>query len=95
MSSKPTDFKTISDVLAYVQPLVNEFRRFQSEKDSIVEDLRVVFSPTSPVLEIVVKDGQFAESFQHSMGKGRMKALRKLLNSLDQRYYQQIDFRCD
>lgn len=95
MSNTTTDFKTVSDVLAYVQPLVNEFRRFQSEKDIIVEKLRVVFDPTSSVLEIVVKDGQFAESFQHSMGKGRMKALRKLLNCVDQSYYQQINFRCD
>lgn len=88
-------FTKIEDVFVYVKPLVDAYRQFPSKKDVIIEDLMSVFSVSSPALALIVKDGFFVETFHRKMGKGRMKALRKLVYAIDQNYYQQIDFRCD
>lgn len=88
-------FRTVADILNYVMPRVNKFRQFPSYKDSIIEELRVIFETSSPFLEIVVKDGTFSTLFATKMGKGRMKALYKLLISIDKDYYKTIDFKYD
>lgn len=88
-------FSTIESVLKYTLPIIDSFRRFPSKKAEVLEELRVVFSTDSPYFGVVVKDGQFAETFHRKMGKGRMRALKKLLYILDKNYYQQIDFRCE
>lgn len=88
-------FSTIGSVLEYTLPLIDSFRKFPSKKADVLEELKIVFSTDSPSFGVVVKDGQFAETFHRKMGKGRMRALKKLLYILDKNYYQQIDFRCD
>lgn len=87
------DFRTVADILNYVMPRVNKFRQFPSYKDSTVDELRVIFETSSPFLEIVVKDGTFSTLFATKMGKGRMRALYKLLISIDKDYYKTIDFK--
>lgn len=85
----------VGSVLEYTLPLIDSYRRYPSKKAEVLEKLKTVFSANSPSFGAVVKDGQFAETFQRKMGKGRMRALKKLLYILDKNYYQQIDFRCD
>lgn len=84
---------TIEDVIKYVQPCIENFRRFPSKKDENIEKLRLVFDVNSDYLDIVVKDGRFAETFYKKMGKGRMRALKKLLYAMNNNYYAQIDFK--
>lgn len=89
------EFRTVADIISYVMPRVNRFRQFPSCKDVIVEELKIVFETTSPFLELVVKDGTFSALFLAKMGKGRMRALYKLLINIDRDYYKIIDFKCD
>lgn len=95
MAQEIHTFSTIESVIKYTLPLVDSFRKFPSKKAEVLEELTIVFSTDSPSFGVVVKDGQFAETFHRKMGKGRMRALKKLLYILDKTYYQQIDFRCD
>lgn len=88
-------FHTVKDITDYVLPRVNRFRQFQSHKEIVVEELKVVFAIDSPYLEIIVKDGTFAAAFVSKMGKGRMRALNKLLISIDRDFYKTIDFKCE
>lgn len=83
---------TVEEITKEVLPLVNRYRQFPSEKDSVAVNLQQYFSVNSPHLGVIVKDGRFAESFVRKMGKGRMKALKKLLYQVDRSYYQEIDF---
>ena len=89
------NFHTVKDVTDYVYPRVNRFRQFQSHKEAVTNELRVIFAIDSPFLKIIVKDGTFATAFTTKMGKGRMKALKKLLLSIDRDYYKTIDFKCE
>ncbi len=86
------DFKTIEDIVNYVKPRIDLYRRFNSRKKVVADELRVIFEADAEPLFIVVKDGHFAASFVQQMGKGRMKALKKLLYAIDMNYYQGIKF---
>lgn len=88
-------FHTVKDITDYVLPRVNRFRQFQSHKEAVIDELKIIFAIDSPYLEIIVKDGTFASAFITKMGKGRMKALNKLLISIDREYYKTIDFKCE
>lgn len=87
------NFEKVKDVVEYVKPKVDYYRQFTSKKEIVIDELKIVFSTDSPFLHIVVKDGKFAETFFKEMGKGRMKALKKLLYELEYDYYRQINFR--
>lgn len=88
-------FHTVKDITNYVLPRVNHFRQFQSHKELVIDELKIIFATDSPFLEIVVRDGTFASAFIAKMGKGRMRALKKLLFSIDKDYYKSIDFKCE
>lgn len=87
------EFKTIKDIINYVKPLIDQYRQFPSKKNEIQDKLEIIYNTKSEYLSISVKDGRFAETFFRDMGKGRMKALKKLLLGIDIIYYSQIDFR--
>ncbi len=87
--------RNVKSITEYVLPVVNSFRQFPSTESEAVEKLGVIFDINSAFLPIVVKDGKFAESFRRKMGRGRMKALKKLLNSVNENYYETIDFGVD
>jgi len=87
------EFGTVEKITQYVKPRVDQFRQFPSRIDSIVEDLQVIFSTESVYLSKIVKDQSFSETFLKKMGKGRMRALKKILYRIDREYYKQIDFK--
>ena len=87
------DFSTVEKVVNYVRPRIDIFRQFPSKKDSVVAELRCVFETDAKGTAVVVKDGKFVESFFRKMGKGRMRALKKVLYVINPEYYRQIDFR--
>lgn len=86
------ELKTVEDIVKYVKPRIDLYRQYSSKKEIVADELRVIFELDSEPLFIVVKDGHFVASFVQQMGKGRMKALKKLLYVIDQDYYKEIRF---
>lgn len=69
---------TIEDVIKYVQPCIENFRRFPSKKDENIEKLRLVLDVNSDYLDIVVKDGRFAETFYKKNGERKNACFKKI-----------------
>lgn len=86
------DFSTVEKVVNYVRPKIDAYRQFPSKKELVIKELTVVFDIEAEGLAVVVKDGRFVESFYRKMGKGRMRALKRLLYVINADYYKQIDF---
>ncbi len=86
---------TVESIVNYVKPKIDNFRKFPSDKDKTIDELKTIFSVNSQYTSVVIKDGKFLETFFRKMGKGRMKALKKILYSIDKKYYEGIDFRED
>lgn len=85
-------FKTVQEVLDYVKPIIDDYRKYQSHKEQAVNNLNCVFSSESEAWKIVIDGGEFVVTFKKGLGKTRRKYLKKLLYSIDYDWYKTIDF---
>jgi len=88
-------FTTIPPIIAYVKPLVLEYRRYPSRKSDIVIQLSTVFSAEAEAWSIVIDLNVFKPTFWNGLGKRNMSALKQLLHELDFEHYKNVDFGVD
>lgn len=85
------DLNTVMKIADYAKKHIDIYRQFPSKKDIVIENLSVVFMDID-CWGKVVKDNKFSSAFKQKMGRGRMAALKKLLNSMDKEHYSQVSF---
>lgn len=88
-------FRTVKDVLDYVKPILDCYKRFPSRKQNCIQQLRIVFDESSTAWGIVIAYNSLVSSFHSGLGKNRRRALKKLLLEIDKDHYQDVDFDCD
>ena len=89
------EFKKIGDVIEYVKPLIEQYAKYPSKKNDIVEQLKPVFEANSQDWGLVIQFNKFVPYFHDSLGKKRRRALKKLLYEIDYNHYKDIDFDID
>ena len=90
-----TTFTTIPQIIAYVKPLVLEYRKYPSKKADIVDKLQPIFSAEAEVWSVIIDLNVFKTTFREGLGKRSMSALKKLLYELDYEHYKNIEFGID
>jgi hypothetical protein len=85
-------YNTIDDVISYVKPIVDDYRHFESHKETGAQLLEVIFKLSNEPWKRVIEGGKFKRTFTKAMGIGRMKYLKKMLYIVDEQYYSTIDF---
>lgn len=89
--SQNNELNTVIKIADYAKKHVDIYRRFPSKKSDVIEQLSIVFMDED-CWSVVISENKFSTTFKQKMGKGRMEALKKLLNSLDNSHYSQVDF---
>ena len=86
------DFNTVKDVSFFTKQQIDDYRKYPSHKDDVVDKLRPIFEKEAEVWKIVIDGGAFVTTFKKDLGKQRLKYLRKLLYTIDSEWYKSIDF---
>lgn len=92
---KVAAFTNIKDIVAYVKPLTQKYRRFPSQKQEIIEQLKPIFQKDAEAWGLVIEYNKFVASFHDALGKRGRNALKKLLYELDYEHYKEVDFDVD
>ena len=88
----PIKLNTITSIAEYTKARVAIYRTHQSKKDVVINELMPIFSHDSDLWKIVISDNKFEKTFLNKLGIRRIPSFRKLLLSLDNEFYKNIDF---
>lgn len=83
---------TAKEIIIYVIPVIDDYRKYQSHKNLAIEKLRPIFSRDSDKWKLVIDGGSFIATFKKDLGKKRRRYLKKLLLAIDGDMYKDIDF---
>lgn len=86
------EFSTVKEVSSFAKRQIDDYRKYPSHKDDVVDNLRPLFERDAEVWKIVIDGGEFVTTFKKDLGKQRLRYLKKLLYTIDLEWYKSIDF---
>lgn len=83
---------TSGKIAEYTKDRVQYYRSYPEKMDEVINDLAPLFCASADAWKIVIDTGKFRAGFIRTLGVNDMKALRKLLLTLDKIKYSNVDF---
>jgi hypothetical protein len=83
---------TVAEIAEFTKNAVKAYRHDEEEKVKVIMEITLIFAVEAEGWKKVIDMGKFRSGFTRVLGRGGMKALKKLLYELDKVKYQKIDF---
>ena len=89
------ELNTVEKIARFTKLHVTTYRNYPSKKAEVVKILAPVFAEEAEGWKIVLDMGKFRNGFTRVLGVKGMRALKKLLYTLDDTKYKSVDFGVD